>query len=113
MSPTRWKFSTNYSLPIHGLAVLDVAISDGRYIVTMDVRYLRDRVRHRIGPRPGHEIECSDAVSPHCAISSAGDCVAIVGCHGSLYVNILITHDTAQGKLWDEFFKAVSFSGDE
>jgi WD40 repeat protein len=118
LSSTGRQFSTNYSLPIHSLAVSDVAISDdNRYIVTTSLDGTCVICSTEFGAeselRRDHEIECPDAVSPHCAISSSGDCVAIVGCHGSLYVNNLITHDTAQGKLSDEFFKAVSFYGDE
>jgi WD40 repeat protein len=118
LSSTGRKYSTNYSLPIHCLAVSDIAISDdSRYIVTTSLDGTCVICSTDFGAesnlRRDHEIECPEAVSPHCAISSAGDCVAIVGSHGSLYVNNLITHDTAQGKLSDEFFKAVSFYGEE
>jgi WD40 repeat protein len=106
-------YISNSRSSLHCLAISDIAVSaDGRVIVTTSLDGSCIVTTFEDGELVvSHEIDCPEALSPHCALSSDGRVTAIVGAHGSLYVNDTTT--TATGRLGDDFFREVAFYGDE
>ena len=108
------KYYTSRTSPIHNLVVTDIySSSDGSKLVTssLDGRCV---VTQRSTMQQIREIECPEALSPHCAINTDGTFVAVVGQSGHLYFDNLskTTNVPIEGPDAKEaFFKAVRFFG--
>jgi hypothetical protein len=105
--------ASNAIASLHCLAINDIAVSsDGRTIITTSLDgtcFVTNANNDEL--EVSHEIECPDAMSPHCAVARTGTTIAVVGAHGSLYIND--GSQTFSGKLSDDFFKEVAFYGDD
>ncbi|KAH0788113.1 WD-40 repeat-containing protein [Histomonas meleagridis] len=105
------QFYKSRTLPAHCLAITDIGVSnDGQKIVsssldgTCVLTDAKDFKRIR-------EINCPDAFSPHCAIKGDGSIVAVIGDHGSLYIDN--GSETFSGRVSDAFFRSVKFFGED
>lgn len=66
--------------------------------------------------KPIREIECPEAISPHCAIQRNGELVVVVGAKSNVWLdNGSYTSHTVDtdGRPNDDFYKAVAFYGDD
>lgn len=108
------KYYTSRTSSIHNLVVTDIYSSlDGSKIVTSSLDG-KCFVTEKPTMRQIREIDCPDALSPHCTINGDGTSVAVVGQSGHLYIDDLTktTSIPIEGPDAKEaFFKAVRFFG--
>ncbi|KAK8882634.1 hypothetical protein M9Y10_045276 [Tritrichomonas musculus] len=110
------KYYTSRTTPIHNLVVTDIYSSrDGSKIITSSLDG-KCFVTERSTMQQIREIECPEALSPHCAINKDGTFVAVAGQGGHLYFDDLsrTTNVPIEGPDAKEaFFKAVRFFGSD